>query len=77
MGLTSTQPGDDDAAMPNSDLCIRCGQSAAAGTSRFVGRHRVGDGRILCGECARAGEPEPEARDVPITMPNTNLPNTH
>jgi hypothetical protein len=39
------------------------------------------DGRITCNECAQAergnAEPAFPQPDVPISMPNTNLPSTH
>jgi hypothetical protein len=67
--------------MDNRDHCDRCGDPIGAGTARYHDRVELPDGRHVCHECARAlrGHVEPVMKrgDVPITMPNANLPNTH
>jgi hypothetical protein len=53
----------------------------AAETARHFDRERSADGDLVCAECARVarGHDDPVVKrgDVPITMPNTNFPNTH
>jgi recombinational DNA repair protein (RecF pathway) len=63
------------------ESCARCGDDTGPGSPLYVDRVRTDDGRILCHACAQAKRghvtplyPEP---DVPITMPSTNLPQTH
>jgi hypothetical protein len=69
-----------DAPKRLPEPCARCGDDTGPGTALYVDRVIV-DGRVTCNECAQAERghakpvfPEP---DVPITMPNTNLPSTH
>jgi cytochrome c peroxidase len=61
--------------------CARCGESIAAGSPLYFDHVRSADGRLRCAECDRAErgivEPDAARRDVPITQPNPNLPNTH
>jgi cytochrome c peroxidase len=61
--------------------CARCGESIAPGSPLYFDHVRSADGRSRCAECDRVerGLVEPDAlrRDVPITQPNPNLPNTH
>jgi hypothetical protein len=64
----------------DGDVCARCGDDVGPGSPRYFDRVVLGDGRILCEECARGerGLVAPlDAPDVPITMPNTNLPQSH
>jgi hypothetical protein len=67
--------------MGNEDRCDRCGDPVWAGSARYHDRVVLADGRLVCHECSRAlrGHVEPVMKrgDVPITMPNSNLPNTH
>ena len=67
--------------MGDHEACDRCGDPIGVGTERYHDRVLLQDGRHVCHECARAlrGHVEPVMKqaDVPITMPNTNLPNTH
>jgi cytochrome c peroxidase len=62
-------------------VCARCGESIAPGTPLYFDHVRSADGRLRCAECERAEhggvEPDVGLRDVPITQPNPNLPNTH
>lgn len=63
------------------ESCARCGDDIGPGSPLYFDRVRRDDDRFVCSDCARAEQghveplyPEP---DVPITMPNTNLPQTH
>lgn len=62
-------------------VCARCGEDIGPASPLYFDRVRLPDGRTVCRECARAEQghvvplsPEP---NVPITMPNTNLPQSH
>jgi hypothetical protein len=73
--------GTDPQSLPGPATCARCGESIAPGSPLYSDHVRSPDGRLLCAECERAergGVAENASlSDVPITMPNTNLPNTH
>jgi len=73
---TDQQDGD-----PSNATCARCGESIAPGSPLYSDHVRSADGRLRCAECDRAVrgiEPaDLERPDVPITLPNTNFPNTH
>ena len=63
------------------DSCAGCGDDIGPGSPLYFDRVRAADDRLLCNDCARSQDghvtpvyPEP---DVPITMPNTNLPQSH
>ncbi len=75
--LTASLGGKTIAAMDKQQTCASCGRSVQPGTRWFLGRRRLDGGEFLCAECAADREPDLERRDVPITMPNTNFPNTH
>ena len=60
----------------DAERCAACGEDTGAGSPRFVGRRRV-EGGYLCSDCAQAGRGADEDREIPVTMPNTNFPNTH
>jgi len=66
---------------PTGATCARCGESIAPGSPLYSDHVRSADGSLRCAECDRAvrgiTRPDQERPDVPITMPNTNLPNTH
>jgi cytochrome c peroxidase len=61
--------------------CARCGESIAPGTPLYFDHVRSADGKLRCAACERAErgvlEPDPLDREVPITLPNPNVPNTH
>jgi len=73
----ATEELDDQAAA----TCARCGDSVAPGSPLYSDRVRSADGRLRCAECERAERgmvaDDLSSADVPITMPNTNFPNTH
>ena len=75
--MGSDERSDSDAVA----TCARCGDPIGPGTARYSDRVRSADGTLRCAECARADrgvvEPVMDRPDVPITMPNTNMPNTH
>jgi recombinational DNA repair protein (RecF pathway) len=66
----------DAITAPPDTRCVECGSDTRPGTARFVDRRRRDDGWV-CSDCAAEGGPEQVLGDVPITMPNTNLPGTH
>jgi ribosomal protein L34E len=61
--------------------CARCGESIAPGSPLYSDHVRSADGRLRCAECDRTlrgiAVPDMARRDVPITQPSPNLPNTH
>jgi hypothetical protein len=61
--------------------CHRCGESVAPGSPRYSDHVQDADGAFYCADCARTKrghvQPVMDQPNVPITMPNTNLPNTH
>ncbi|HEY0444114.1 MAG TPA: hypothetical protein VGC90_07825 [Candidatus Limnocylindrales bacterium] len=64
----------------NATECARCGDDIGPGSALYSDRVQAPDGRLLCHECAlrEQGRIAPETTpDVPITMPNTNLPQSH
>ena len=70
-----------DTSIGPGESCARCGDDVGPGSPLYFDRVRADGDRILCSECAQVERghvtplyPEP---DVPITMPNTNLPQTH
>ena len=73
---TDQQDGD-----PSGATCARCAESIAPGSPLYSDHVRSSDGLLRCAECDRAERgvtpPDLEGPDVPITMPNTNFPNTH
>ncbi|MEO8246000.1 MAG: hypothetical protein ABI622_02665 [Chloroflexota bacterium] len=60
--------------------CAACGRETAAGSPAFAGRttrtDAAGTTAFLCPDCA-AGPVADQRHDAPITMPNTNLPQSH
>jgi hypothetical protein len=65
----------------NASECAHCGDDIGPGSALYSDRVQAPDGRILCRECAlaeqrRGSKVIPDA-NVPITMPNTNLPQSH
>jgi recombinational DNA repair protein (RecF pathway) len=69
-----------DTTTPNASECARCGDDIGPGSALYSDRVQAADGRMLCRECAlrEQGRNAAEATpDVPITMPNTNLPQSH
>jgi hypothetical protein len=74
--------GTDPLQDPGSgETCARCGDPIGPGTALYSDRVRAADGQLRCAECngAERGAVDPvmDRPDVPITMPNTNMPNTH
>jgi hypothetical protein len=63
--------------MPSDDRCANCENDIGPGSTRFIGRQRLADGTFLCDECAHIGSLDLDRADVPVQMPNSNLPNTH
>jgi recombinational DNA repair protein (RecF pathway) len=67
---------------PNEPVesCARCGDDIGPGSPLYFDRVPLNDDRVVCSACAAAVRghvtPDPEP-DVPITMPNTNLPQSH
>lgn len=65
----------------NASECARCGDDIGPGSALYSDRVQAADDRILCRECALAeqgrGARVIQDPDVPITMPNTNLPQSH
>ena len=62
------------------ESCARCGDDVGPGSPLYFDRVRMNDDRVVCSDYARAlgghATPDPEP-EVPITMPNTNLPQSH
>lgn len=65
----------------SNERCARCDEPVGTGSPLYAGRVVTTDGRLVCGECALAlrgiVRPVSANREAPITMPSTNLPNTH
>lgn len=78
MGANAGQPAHNDAV---NDRCDRCGEPIGPGTPLCTDRVTLRNERIVCHECAEAlrGRVRPvmQRGEVPVTMPNPNLPNTH
>ena len=70
-----------DTPKPPDDTCARCGDDVGPGSPLYYDRVRADDSRVICTDCARAEQghviPVYPDVDVPITIPNTNLPQTH
>jgi hypothetical protein len=70
-----------DTPKPPDDTCARCGDDVGPGCPLYYDRVRADDSRVICSDCARAEQghviPVYPDVDVPITIPNTNLPQTH
>jgi hypothetical protein len=70
-----------DTPPPPVESCARCGDDIGPGSPLYYDRVHADDRRVICSDCARAeqGHVTPLYPDVevPITMPNTNLPQTH
>jgi hypothetical protein len=63
--------------MTENQLCSHCGHDTRAGSPRFAGRRLLDDERYICSDCADVGRDVDVRGDAPVTMPNTNFPNTH
>ena len=70
-----------DTPKPPDDTCARCGDDVGPGSPLYYDRVRADDSRVICSDCARVEQghviPVYPDVDVPITIPNTNLPQTH